>query len=138
MLSRIDFHDLFVRTYVLMVGLTFGLGSVILTGGSERFSGPSFAGPRVLAEPLPWLQPHVYWGLLFLLHGLLLVTALGRQRAVHVLRFGIVVFWFLAFGFVVSGFQQSTAALTGVVAYLVVGSLFLVLSDHVRARGWGM
>lgn len=137
MTSRIDFHSLFVRAYTLMVGLCFGLGAVVLTGGEPRFSAPSFTGPKALVGWLPFLPPYAWWGALFILHGIVLVLSLGRSYAVHVLRFGIVVFWFLSFAFVVSAVREPTAGIMAVVAYAVFGALFLFLSDHLSAHGWG-
>lgn len=136
MRSGIDFHTLFVRTYSLMIGLQFGLGAVMIAGGRERFSAPSFDGPRDLVAALPYFPPHVYWGLLFLLHGAALVLTMGRRGAIHVLRFGLVVCMFLTIAFLISVFTNPVAALVWVVTYAALGVLFLLLADHLHDRGW--
>lgn len=136
-MSQINFGDLFVRVYTLMVGLAFGLGTVTISGGAARFSSPSFDGPKNLVSWLPFLPEHTYWGLIFLAYGCGLVVSMGRQYAVHILRLGIVVFLFLAVGMSASLIGAPKAALTGVVTYTAIASLFLLLSDHLRVHGWG-
>lgn len=125
-----------LRLYTLLVGLSFGLGTVILTGGPQRFASPSFDGPKALTSVLPWFSPHTYWGLLFAAYGLALIGALGRWQAVHVLRFGVVVYMFLAVALTVSVFTNPIAALTGVVTYLVLAGFHAVVSEHIAHTGW--
>lgn len=128
--------DLFFRVYVLMAALSCGLAGVILEGGSIRFSGPGFRGPRELVSWLPFFEPHFYWGVLFMLHGIALVVCVYRPLAKHVLRFGLVVYSFLSLTFLLSVFKEPTVAATGCVAYLGLGTLCLLLSDHLEQYGW--
>lgn len=134
--SSVDYHDLFVRVYGLMIGLSFGLGAVILSGGPRRFNNPTFEGPRDLVAWLPLMPPYAWWGVMFLVYGTVLAVCIGRMVAVHVLRFGIVVFAFLTIAFLSSVLQSPVAVMTGVVAYLVFALLFAVLQDHLSASGW--
>lgn len=129
-------HDLFMRIYVLMAALSCGVGAVILTGGASRFSGPGFRGPRDLVAWLPFFDAWVYWGALFALHGIALALSMKRSIAVHTLRFGMVVYVFLAITFVVSVFKEPTAAAVGSVAYFVFAILALFMSDHLERFGW--
>lgn len=128
-------HDLLVRSYVLLAALSCGVGGVILAGGAERFSGPSFEGPRDLVAWLP-LDAWVWWGTLFMAHGVALALALKRPLAVHMLRFGMVVYAFLAITFAASVFQEPAAAATGVIAYTGFAALALFASDHLEHHGW--
>lgn len=138
------FHDtLTARVYMLMVGVSFGLGAVVLGGDPRRFSGPSFEGPRHLVQWVPGWEPHQLWGALFLLHAIIMVALWGRTTAVHALRFGMVVFWFLAIAFATSVAtvemvrSQPAPALTAVVMYTGWGTLYLLVSDYLSDRGWG-
>lgn len=129
-------RDLFFRTYVLLSCLGCGMGGVILTGGAARFSGPAFRGPRDLVDWLPIFDAWVYWGVLFVLYGLALGIAMKRSIAVHVLRFGMVVYTFLSLTFMLSVLQEPTVAATGCVAYLIFAVLSLFMSDHLETFGW--
>ena len=128
-------ETLLFQMYTLMVGLAFGFGAVVLLGPSKRFSGPSFQGPRDLFR---WSgsDPRIIWGLLFVGLAVALVWGIGKQAAVHILRFGLVVHAFLAITFLASTFTEPAAALTGVVAYTAFAGIHLVLSVHLRELGW--
>ena len=130
-----DFSKLAVRLYILCACLAFGLGAAVLVGREERFSGPSFTTPRALVE---WsgVPAYIGWAGLFIVYGILLVFSLGRDRAVHVLRFGIVVYCFLALSFLGSVAVDPKASITGVVAYFSFAMAHLFLSDHLVFRGW--
>lgn len=139
-------NNLFVRLYVLMAGLGFALGGAFALGGSQRFASPAFEGARDLVAFLPG-QAHVWWGGLFIFYGVLLVAALGRRvAAIHVLRFGVVVYLFLTTSFISSVvFERSLvladgsvvkAALSGIVAYGSFAIAHLILSDHLTHKGW--
>lgn len=126
--------EILLQTYMLMVALSFGLGGVIIAGGEQRFSGPSFKGARDLVS---WAgDPHLLWGAMFILLGALLVWGVGKRMAIHFLRFGLVVFVFLALSFVRSISVSPAVALTGIVAYAIFGALHLALSLHLDKHGW--
>ena len=131
----IHFNTLFVRFYVLVTGLAFGLGGAFLLGGPERFSSPSFAGLRNL---FGWtgIPPHLTVAALFSIYGFLLVMQLGRWHAVHVLRAGIAVYLFLVLGLAYAVAIDGRAALSGVVVYSVAAIAHAYLSDHLTHRGW--
>ena len=116
------------RVYGTMIGLMVGLGVAVLSGGPGRFSGPSFQGPKDLISWLPFWPEYIYWGLLFLLHGISLVVAQGKTWEHHVLRFGTVVCFFWVTGFIKAAFDTPVAALTGIVAYSAFGLIFAFLS----------
>lgn len=138
-------NNLFVRFYTLAAGLAFGLAGAFALGGASRFAGPSFEGARDLVSWLPG-HPHLWWGALFAVYGVALVASLGRAIAVHVLRFGVVVYLFLTVSFVSSVvFERAAvlqdgsivrAALSGIVAYGTFTVFHLTLSDHLTHRGW--
>lgn len=113
-----------------MIALAVGLGTVILVGGAERFSGPNFNGAHALTDWLPLFPAHVYWGSLFMLYGGALILSLGRTIAVHTLRFGMVVYLFFAVSFAMSLHSEPKAALTAVVAYTIFFGIHTFLSDH--------
>lgn len=127
---------LFIRMYAVTVLLAAGLGAVVLYGREERFSGPAFAGPRDFVEWVPVLAPYQVWAGAFLIYGLLLVAALGRAYAVHVLRVGMILYFFFSLSFALSVLSNPVAAATGVVAYLCFFLIHLFLSDHLSATGW--
>lgn len=135
MRTRIEFSTLFVRLYVLMVALAFGLGAAFLLGKTERFSEPSLAGMRNLVGWLP-VAPHILWGAVFLVFGLSLIGALGRSVAVHVLRGGMVIYLFMVTGLVMAPFEEPKASLTGIVVYMGMFGCHAVLADHLAHRGW--
>jgi len=124
-----------VRFYVLGTCLAIGLAVAIVGGGDARFSAPSFDGPRGLVS---WtgFDPHLVWGAAFLAYGIVLVGGLGRTWAIHALRFGLVLYWFLAISFTGSLFTQPTASATGLVAYACIGVAHALLADHFHAYGW--
>lgn len=128
-------ETLLIQMYSLKVALAFGLGAVVLAGGDERFSGPTFRGPKNL---FAWtdLNPRLVWGMIFLCLGAGLVWAIGKPVAIQVLRFGLVVYCFLVVTFLWSAFQSPTAALTGVVAYGTFAAAHALLSVHLDAYGW--
>lgn len=129
-------RDLFFRSYVLLACLGCAIGGVILTGRSERFSGPAFRGPRDLVDWIPLLDAWVCWGVLFLLYGLTLGLAMKRAAAVHVLRFGLVVYTFLALTLAVSVLREPTVAAIGCVLCMGFAALSLIMSDHLECNGW--
>lgn len=129
-------RDLFFRSYVLLAGLGCGMGGVILTGGEDRFSGPAFRGPRDLVDWLPFFDAWVYWGVLFLMYGMALGVTMKRPAAVHVLRFGLVVYSFLALTLAVSVLREPTVAAVGCVLCLGFAALSLFMSDHLGCFGW--
>lgn len=124
-----------VRAYVLLTCLSIALGVVLTVGGPVRFSERSFDGPRALVEWAPF-QAHYVWGAAFLLYSMALVAALGRPRAIHVLRLGLVVYFFLAAGFIGSAIGAPDANLLLAVVLLAVGVLHALLSDHFQTKGW--
>ncbi len=134
-LQSVKPETLLIQMYMLKVALAFGLGGVVLMGGSGRFSNTTFGGPRDLVD---WtgIPAHVIWGLMFLALGTGLIWSVGKPAAVHFLRFGMVVYVFLVITFVVSVVNSPTAALTGVVAYGVFATAHALLSTHLAAYGW--
>lgn len=132
---QMNFQSLFFRMYVLMACLGIGLGMAILAGGADRFSGPSLTGPRNLVS---WtgLEPHLVWGSAFLIYGLILVFALGRQVAVWALRGGVALYLFFVISFATSIVVEPRASITGLVAYGVFSLIHLYLSDHLHNRRW--
>ncbi len=135
--SALISDTLFSRLYVLMACISCGAGAVILGGGAPRFSGDEFKGARDLVNWMPFFDSWVYWGALFLLHGLGVGYSLQRPIAKHVLRFGIVVYTFLAFTLVYSLTQGPTVAAFGCVLCFGIAVLALFLSDHLEQHGWG-
>lgn len=133
--ARTDYGSLFVRLYILLIALAAGLAAAVWIGGSERFSGPSFAGPRHLVAWIP-VDSSVLWGTLFFLHGMWLTFSLGRKMAIHAMRFGIVVYLFFAVSLITSVLREPVAAMTGVVVYTVVALWHLLMSDHLVHLGW--
>lgn len=132
----VPYSSLFVRVYILLVSLAFGLAVAVWVGGEQRFSGPSFAGARALVEWIPFLDPSWAWGGLFFAHGAWLVFSLGRVVAIHALRFGIVVYFFFVVTLISSVISQPLAALTGIVVYSAVAALHAFMADHLAHRGW--
>lgn len=132
---RPSYSKLFVRIYCLCACLAIGLAVAIGYGGEPRFSAPSFRTPRAL---LAWtgLPPHYVWASVFLVYGLLLILALGRHLAVHVLRVGIALYTFWALSFGGSAALDARVSVTGLVSYGVIAGLHLYLSDHLYCRGW--
>lgn len=129
-------HDtLFVRFYALCACLGIGLGVAILSGGTARFSGPSWKGPEALVTWIP-VPAHWIWGGIFLIYGLTVVGVLGRTVSVHILRLGIVLYFFLAISFIGSVAIDPRASITGFVAYFAFAVVHLYLSDHLAHRGW--
>lgn len=134
--SSVKFNSLFVKFYVLAASLAIGIGLAFVIGGEARFSGPSFVGPRNLVGWLPLLDPHMIWGLVFVLHGLVLVFSMGRRFALKPLRGGVALYLFLVLSFIQSVAVDARAAASGIVAYAVIAAMHLVLADHLAARGW--
>lgn len=136
--AHLDFRLLFVRLYVLLTGLTLCCGGVVLAGGETRFSGPAYDTPRALAKAfLPdFMPPYQWWGVLFLLLGAALALSTGHMIAVHVLRFGIVVNWFLALGLAGSAWHNATVGLLGMMMFVGAGGLYLIMADHLYTRRW--
>lgn len=132
---RPNYNSLFVRVYALMACLGIGLGVAVAVGGDDRFSEPSFTTPRALVSWLP-IAPHWVWGLMFIVFGTVLVITLGRRIAVHVLRFGIVVYLFLATSFAGSVQVDARASFVGIVFCSGLAVLHLLLSDHLTSKGW--
>lgn len=128
-------ETLLLQIYSLKIALAFGLGAVILAGGDQRFNNPSFQSPRDLVS---WtgLDARVVWGILFLALGAALVFTIGMRLAVHVLRFGMVVYMFLVVGFIVSVINSPAASLTGIVAYGTFGIAHALVSVHLDKYGW--
>lgn len=125
-----------VRFYVLAAGLGIGLGAATLVGGEARFSEPSYSGPAglVLWTGIP---AHWVWGAIFLTYGIILVLAFGRHTtSIHALRFGVVLYFFLAVSFVGSAALDARASLTGIIVYTVFAMAHAFLSDHFHSRGW--
>jgi hypothetical protein len=136
-LERLELRPetLLIQMYSLKVALAFGLSAVIVAGGEERFSGDAFKGPRALVAWLP-VEPYMPWATLFLLLGAALVYGIGKPVAIHVLRFGMVVYVFLLIAFACSAFQDPTVAFTGCVAYTVFAAAHLLVSAHLDTYGW--
>lgn len=126
---------LFVRLYCTLVVLATGLGVVVLFGGENRFSAPGFAGARALVSFVP-VKPYVAWGLIFLAYGLALLAALGKRAAVHVLRFGMMLYIFFAIGLLKSVLDSPITAATGVVVYGCCMLFHAFLSDYLDHNGW--
>ena len=133
---RLNLDDLAVRVYVLLVAGCFAIGVAVLVGNDSRFEGPSFEVALALGELFPLFDAHTWWALLFLTLGGLLIATLGRRIAVHVLRFGFVVFTALAFTFILSAFTTPTASLAVIPAFLVIAGIFVLLGDHIAHKGW--
>jgi hypothetical protein len=135
-MRRVTSGGLFaVRFYVLLTCLSIALGVVVSLGGAERFSEPSFDGPRAIVQWMP-IEEHYVWGAMLLVFSLALVGALGRGVAIHVLRVGLVVYFFLAAGFIGSAIVEPTASLILSVVFLGIGTAHALLADHFDARGW--
>lgn len=124
-----------VRFYVLLTCLSLGLGVVISLGGPERFSEPSFGGPRAIVEWMP-IEAHYVWGALFALYSVFLIAALGRAAAARALQLGTVLYFFLGAGFIGSAVTAPTANLVLAVVFVVAGAAHALLADHFNARGW--
>lgn len=129
-------RDLFFRCYALLAAVSCTFGAVILVGGPDRFTEPSFAGPRELVSWAPF-EPWVYWGALFMIHGIVMILSIKRKPAVNVLRFAMVVYVFLTITFLVSVFREPTATAGWCVIFAGFACLALFLSDHLGEYGWG-
>lgn len=131
------YRALFVRFYALMACIAIGLGIAFFVGGEVRFSGHGFVGAHDLVAWLP-IPAYLSWAALFLIYGLGLVAALGKKDlAIHLLRFGVVIYLFLVTSFVRSAMLDPVAALSGIVIYTATAVAHLFLSDHLTQLGWG-
>lgn len=135
-LEGLSLATLLIQMYSLMIALAFGLGVVILTGGDGRFSGTALSGARDLANWVPILEPQEVWGALFLLLSFALVWGIGKRAAIHILRFALVVYLFLAIAFLNSSGTDPTVALTAVVAYVTFGIAHALISVELDLHGW--
>lgn len=128
-------ETLLLQMYSLKVALACGLGAVILAGGDERFSAPALGSAKDLVA---WTgaNPRIVWGLLFLAIGVALIWALGKRVAIHILRFGLVVYMFFVVGLAISVFRDPAAGLMGIVVFTVLGAAHALLSVHLEKYGW--
>lgn len=129
-------HDLFFRCYVLLAAASCMYGAVVLAGGGDRFTDASFRGPSDLVSWLPFFGPWVYWGAMFLIHGVLMIVFIKRDLAINILRFVIVVYTFLAIAFLLSVFREPTATGAWCVIFAAFALLALFVSDHLGEHGW--
>lgn len=129
---------LLVQLYVLDITLAGALGAVLLVSGERQFSGPAFTSAQDLVDWMPG-EPHVTWGCLFIALAATLLGSLGRQEsAVRVLRFGMVVYVFLAVACLSAlVFRDADEAGSFIcIASLIFATNHLVLSVHLDGYGW--
>jgi len=124
-----------VKVYVLMAALAMGMSGAFIVGGEARFSSPSFTVPAQLVQALPF-GSNVAWGTFFFCYAIALIYTLGRSGAIHVLRFGIALYLFLAISFGGSVVVDTKAAASGAITYIAIATLHLFLQDHLSSRGW--
>lgn len=131
-------EPLLIQVYSLMVAAAIGLATVILSAGAlagEDFLGGELEGPRALVDWVPFLSPEVLWGFLFLAVGAGLIWGIQKRWTIHLLRFCIVVYTFLALSFVTSDGVSAISLMAAVLALIHAG-MHLILSVRIDVHGW--
>lgn len=136
--SRARPEALLVQLYCLDIAAAAALGVVLLISGERQFSGPAFVSAQDLVGWLPG-QSHVIWGCLFIALATLLLGCIGHQKpSVHALRFGMVIYVFLAVACLVAilfrDVDEAGSFIT--IASLIFATNHLVLSVHLDGYGW--
>lgn len=110
------------------------IGVFILAGGALRFSGPGWAGARILA---PWWV----WGLILTLAGAFVLWCWPWLESCHprtsvlVIACGSMPLMFLTIGFVYAAKQSPVVGLTGIGAYGSIVFAHLHLAVHMIRDG---